>query len=265
MSTAGCDDAQAGATLVLLHVGAQSITAPLSAENPGVALSSTSPVVRLTYPQLRAAIDAYTSGYTGCGSADVTVAIGTNNDGDFSTYTATKKGADWATEVMNKVTARAHVTLVGANDIEAGFAGSLADAQDWETAYLDNTSANLIFAGSADGCPTTYGATGQTCAFGWTQAQYYALAGGIDPRIQALPQIYLSDQAAQWANIDATGGKNIHFAGALTENAACPSASTSGCSFASMTAQQGWAALYHALSTIMAPSLPAVTDLDILS
>jgi hypothetical protein len=222
----------------------------------------------LTYAQLRAAIDSYTSGYTGCGSADVTVAIGTNNDGDFSTYTAAEKGVGWATEVMNKLTARAHVTLVGANDIEAGFASSLGDAQGWESAYLDNTSANLIFTGSADGCPTTYGATGQTCQpirdqngvlKTWTQAQYYALAGGNDPRIQALPQIYFDTQAVQWANIDAAGGKNIHFAGALTEhNAACGP----DCA---MTPQQGWAALYHALSTIMAPSLPAVTDLDILS
>lgn len=114
--------------------------------------------------------------------------------------------------------------MVGASDIEGGFFSTEAQAEAWEAAYLTAaTTKKIIFNGSADGCPTGYGATGKTCAFAWTQANYYKLAGGMDPsRIQGLPQVYLPGQADQGANIDATGAKNIVFAGALTEFAACP-------------------------------------------
>ena len=260
MHAEGTNDAAGGSKLVLLDIGAQ------LNDKSGVELSATS--TRLTYAQLVTALQAYLDGFGSVSGA--TVAISTNNDAkDWTTYTAAMRGADWATKVINLLTPSSGVTVVGADDIEAGFASTELQAEQWETAYLLSAmTKKLIFNGSADGCPTSYGVAGTSCQSvtddtgiqkTWTQAQYNKLAGGLDPtRIQALPQIYFTSQAVQWANIYATGGQKIVFAGALTEHA-------SACgSFCAMTPSQGWAVLYHALSTVVAtPTLPAVTDLRI--
>ena len=250
MHDEGMADAAAGSRFVLLDIGAQ------LNNRLGVALTATA--IQLTYAKLVSAVQAYLNGFGSVPGA--TVAVGTNNGGDFSVYPAAARGADWANKVVDPLVAASGVTLAAANDIEGGF--SSTQAQAWEGAYLANTSANLIFNGSADGCPTTFGATGRTCSFGWTQAQYYTLAHN-GTRIRALPQVYVAGQAVQWANIDATGGKGIVFAGALTEFAACPTVG-SGCSIAALPPSQGWAALYHALSTIITtPSVAALTDLRV--
>ncbi len=249
--------ADAGAKFVLLDIGAQ------LNNRTGVALSGST--ATLTYAELVTALQGYLDGF-GAGSG-ATVAVATNNDAsDWTHYPAGTRGQDWANQVVDQLTPGTGVTVVGADDIEGGFFSTEAQAQAWETAYLGAASTKkLIFAGSADGCPTTFGATGQTCAFGWTQAQYYSLAGGKNPtQIQALPQMYLPEQAVQWADIDVTGGRAMSFAGALTEHAACPTAGSPGCGFAALPPNQGWAALYLALGTLTAsPALPAVTDLRI--
>ena len=267
MQSEGCTDAKAGARFVVLDIGAQSIHAPLSATDPGVVLTQTT--VRFDYAHLVAAIKGYIEGFTSVTCAaptGATVAVATNSDGDFTTYTAGSKGQDWANLVIDPLRAYAgsKVSVVGADDIESGFAATESEAENWETAFLDDPGVNdLVFIGSANGCPTTFGGINTTCDPGWTQAQYNRLAGGADPtRVQALPQVYTPALAVQWANIDASGPA-ISFAGALTEYAACPLVSAS-CSVASLPPSQGWAALYHALSTVVpAPSLPAVTDLRI--
>jgi hypothetical protein len=274
MQTEGCADARSGSTFVLLDIGAQSNnnTVPsanptvLSPANPGVRLTGLVPPVRLSYPQLVTAVDAYTQGYTSCGSGNVTVALGTNNSGSSPGYPAAAKGLDWADKVVDMLAPHAQVTLTGANDIEASFGGTQADALAWETNYLNATSSNLVYTGSADNCPSTFGSTadcgaaaGQAAGPNWTRASYAYLAHGLSPsRITALPQIYYGSQAVQWANINATAGNAIVFAGALTENA---SACGADCA---MTPGQGWAALYHSISTnLTAPKIPVVTDLRV--
>jgi hypothetical protein len=257
MTAEGDADATAGAKLVVLDIGAQ------LNNRTGVQLSATTTTIH--YDDLVDALQAYLDGFGP--ASGVTIAVATNNDAnDWTHYPAGTRGNDWANKVVDQLHPQTGVTVVGADDIEGAFFSSEAQAQAWETAYLGAaTTKKLIFVGSADGCPTTFGATGKSCSFGWTQAQYYALAGGKNPtHIQALPQIYLPQQAIQWADIDATGGRGISFAGALTEHAACPSTDTSGCGFAALPADQGWAALYLSLATLTtAPSVPAVTDLRI--
>lgn len=248
----GCADAENNDTFVLLDIGAQANT------KLGVVLSATSTTV--TYANLVQDIDAYLSSYYTCApDGPLTLAIGTNNAGDFTTYTAAARGTDWANKVVDVITARPGLTIEGANDIEGAFASTEAQAQQWETAYLAATPTNLVFNGSADGCPDAYGAPVTTCSFGWTQAQYYALAHN-GSRIVALPQVYTYADARKWANIDRVAGKAIAFRGSLTEHAA-------GCAdVCGMTPPQGWAFLYHALSTVVgAPSLPVAADLDVLS
>jgi hypothetical protein len=258
MMAEGHADAAAGAKLVVLDIGAQ------LNDKSGVQLSATK--TKITYDQLADALKAYLTGFGP--ASGVTIAVATNNDAnDWTHYPAGTRGNDWANKVVDQLVPPAGVTVVGADDIEGAFFSTEAQAQAWETAYLSAaTTKKLIFVGSADGCPTTFGATGKSCSFGWTQAQYYALAGGTNPtHIQALPQIYLPQQAVQWAGIDATGGKRISFAGALTEHAACLTAGTNGCGFAALPADQGWAALYLALGTLATPApIPGiVTDLEI--
>ncbi len=273
MSTEGCADAHAGSTLVLLDIGAQSNTnSPatahgdvLSPANPGVRLTVLNPPVRLTYAHLVTALNGYTSGFSSCASAPGSIAIGTSNSGDFAAYPAATKGADWANQVMDALTARTNVTLLGADDIEASFGSTEAQASAWESAYLNNTTKNLVYNGSLDNCPTTYGSTADCGAVAgqagpnWTRANYASLTHGLSPgRISVLPQVYFGVQAVQWANVDATAGGAISFAGALTEQA-------SACGIeCAMSPAGGWAALYHAISTIVAaPVIPAVTDLRI--
>jgi hypothetical protein len=249
----GCVDATAGSTLVLLQFGAQ------SNDKQGVVLSGTT--TKVSYPDLVAAIDKYLSGFTACSPpARAAIALGTNNDGDFSLYSATARGTDWANRVVDAVTPHTGITILGANDIEPGFASTRAQAQAWETAYLAATGAGLIFNGSADGCSSTFGETHGSCAYDWTQWQIYNLAHN-GTRIQALPQVYDRFQAAQWANIDATGGGGLIFAGSLTEYQACP-AKSSACPEASFRPADGWTALQHAISTVVrSPRIPAATDL----
>lgn len=272
MQTEGCADARSGSTFVLLVVGAQSKATALLADgtwlspsNPGVRLTNQSSVVRLSYPQLRRALDAYTLGVSSCAVGNVTVAIGTNSSGFSDAYPASVKGADWADEVMDKLVVRPQVTLTGANDIEASFGDTQANAVIWETSYLGATSSNLVYSGSADSCPTSFGSTADCGAAAgqsgpsWTRADYANLAYRLSPgRITALPQVYYGSQAVQWANINVTAGRAIVFAGVLTENA-------SACGLdCAMTPGQGWAALYHSLSTtVTTPSIPVVTDLRV--
>lgn len=89
-----------------------------------------------------------------------------------------------------------------------------------------------------------------------TQAQYYRLAHALHPpRIRALRQVYGSQQATQWANIDATKTWNIPSTGSLTERAACGSCS--------LTRTAAWHALDTALARIGVHPGRVATDLKI--
>jgi hypothetical protein len=247
------DAAHPGTSLVVLHIGAQ------GASGNGVLLSAVN--TPLTYAELVAAIRAY---LMGLGSVQgVTIAIATSNDNaGWDTYSAAARGTDWWTQVISQLQGTG-VAVVGADDIEPGFASTAAQALSWESAYINAAGADqrLVFTGSADGCPLDPGSQ-LSCNDGWTQAQLYSLAGGNDPaHIQALPQIYNANQAAQWPNIDVNGGGQIAFLGALTEQQAC--AMAPDC--VSWGPADGLSALVAALQTAALP-IPTgliATDLDI--
>lgn len=254
----GCADAKFGSNFVLLDIGAQ------LRDGTGVALTVVN--TRVTYAALRTAIDGYLLSFEQCRAGRTAViAVGTNNDGDFSAFSATNRGRGWADHVVNRLARQPGLNVVGANDIESNFASSEAQAEAWETGYLSTTTGVLIFNGAASGCPTAIGVTKHGCSpvrddrnvvKTWTQAQYYRLAHALHPtRIRALPQIYVSGQATQWANIDATGTRNIPFTGSLTERAACISCS--------MTRAAAWHALNTALARIGVHPGPVATDLKI--
>lgn len=259
----GCQDAKDGDAFVLLDIGAQ------SNDRTGVKLSVVGTSV--TYADLVTAINAYVTSYRTCGAARVTVAVGTNNGGDFEVFTPAGRGTAWADQVVDAIAPVPGVTVAGANDIEAGFGFHGArqdqlDALTWEKAFIAATPAHLDFNGSADGCPDTYDSAAAACeSTGWTQADYYKLVHN-GSRISALPQIYFRYQARQWANIDRLGGGAIDVTGSLTESAAdCTATDVGACD---MLPAAGWATLYHALSTEKLPAdlqLPVSADLDVLT
>jgi hypothetical protein len=239
MTGEGDADAKAGNTFVLLDIGAQ------RNDQSGVQLSGTS--VNLTYPELVTALNAYVTGFVKAGGTG-TIAIGTNNDADdWTSYPATERGTDWATEVIEQIPDTPEITIAGADDIEPGFFSTERQAERWETAFLAATDADLVFNGSADGCPKTW-TPGATCAFGWTAKQLYALATGVGhpARTTALPQVFFGFMATQWAMIDKTGGAGIRFAGSLTEHALNRN---------TLTAAQGWTALRRGVSSVTTTSI----------
>jgi hypothetical protein len=149
------------------------------------------------------------------------------------------------------------LTIVGADDIEPGFASTQAQAQAWENAYLAAAATKtLIFNGSADGCPDGFGDLRAPCSRGYTEQGLYNLAHNVqDPtyRIDVTPQIYSPSMAAQWANVDKTGGGQLTIAGTLTEHALAPR---------TYSAANGWAALYYAIGSITrTPHVPAASDI----
>jgi hypothetical protein len=265
MSVHGCDDARAMSTVahpfVLLDVGAQSVTGPqLSPDDPGVTLTQTVGTVRLDYAELRTVLDSYLAGFNRCAPGKAaTIAIGTNNDGawtkgDPNYYAPAERAKGWAGSVVNMLGSQPGLTIVGANDIEPDFASTQDQAQAWETAYLRAASTKtLIYNGSADGCPDGFGDIDTACSKGYTQQGIYNLAHNSSGQILVAPQVYAPSMAAQWANIDKTGGGQLSFAGALTENALAPDTYTSA---------NGWAALYFAVGSLTRdPHIAAASDI----
>jgi len=264
----GCADAHTMAAVehpfVLLDIGAQSVTGPeLTPQNPGVALAHAAGTVRLDYPELRRVLDSYLAGFHNCAPGKAaTIAIGTSNDGQWtkgkaSYYAPVARGTHWASRVVNLLRPQPDLTIVGADDIEPDFASTQAQAQAWENAYLAAASTKtLIFNGSADGCPDGFGALGARCSKGYTEHGLNDLAHKVSNaayRIEATPQIYSPSMAAQWADIDKTGGGQLSIAGVLTEHALASNTYSSA---------DGWAALYYAIASVTrTPHIAAASDI----
>lgn len=201
---------------VLLDIGGQM--------RGGVKLSATQRFI--SYAALVKAVVGYVEGYDSRqrSGAPATISVGTSND----LLVSAAHGKVWATQVVNPVLAKTadcdEITIAGANDIEPGFRGGPRASRAWLRGYLANTTAPFVFNGSADGCSTRKAMS--HCNNGWTARDLAVLAGAMAPsRIMALPQIYNSDMAKQWAQISRTARllqrPSLRIVGPLTETAAC--------------------------------------------
>jgi hypothetical protein len=272
MQNLGMQDAATRSRIVVLDIGAQEPPTKTDVWLSGTNIRTDTPAHTqadkaaywLTYSSLVSLLQAYLAGFGPHPEAIVAVATSNDND-DWTSYTAAQRGADW----WNKVIAPLQGTgmqVYGADDIESAFGTQkYSDALGWENAYLaaGGSASRLVYIGSANGCPSTQIGQPGACSNGWTQAQYYQLAGGTSPsRILALPQIYNNSLAIQWSNIDLAGGGQIQFLGALTEAAAC---AVSGQQCGSWSSQAGLAALIQQLvaAQIPVPDNLLATDLDI--
>jgi hypothetical protein len=283
MGRHGCIDARAGSTLVLLELGVQTIMPPRSRRDPGVLLTNSS--IRLSYAQLRTALAAYLEAFASCARGrSARIALGTNTDGvaDRTSryyYGFADRGADWYDQVVAPMARLAEplgLRVVGALDLEVGFAASVAQAEQWERSYLArDESAHLIDNGSLDACPPNYSPKIHRCGAvlddagrlkTWSIADYLRLISRLAPRrLEVLPQVYRPVGASKWAALDRWSGFRLTFAGVLTEWASCPDTATDGCfGTASLPPRKGWTAMRNALARARRDCLPpAVVDLRI--
>jgi hypothetical protein len=249
---------------------------------PGVALSGTYPVIRKNYPTVVAALAKYLAGFNACASTDqhAVVGIATNNDGLWdASYDDQPRGTDWSLKIIQELakTPYAHVRVVGAIDIEAGFASSLEQAEAWKKAYFDampdSDDVSLILTGSLDACPQDdstdkCGVVNDTRDVDkqWNQADYLPLlhqksAHGAE-RIGILPPIYYGSEARQWAQEDRVsreaGQGPLNFLGSLTEVGTCGT----DCSLTPQAAWQKLSTSVAAVRGVPSVSLPAMVDLN---
>ncbi len=271
MQAEGCADAQANPAgspyLSLLDFGAQVSLGTTW----GVQLTVST--IKISDATVVAAVKSYIDGYTGCMATPsyLTVAIGTNNDGDTNAL-ASAGGALWGSDVMNPIIAYAaakpRVGIMAANDIEPGFNGTMSQAQSWVSGYFGSTSAPFLFFGSADGCPSGTAKTTGTCNYSWTPGGLYRIAFGTAPaRSMPLPEIYVTAQAKQWANISLAGATSgsapVAYVGPLTEVTAC---AQNGGTCASMSTAAAWSLLLNSVNAYVQTRLTGMlysTDLRI--
>ena len=278
MSTRACTDARAvvasgddAARTVVLDFGSQTIAAPVTAG--GVTQAG----AKISYPAVVTAVQNYIAGWHECAPASppVTVAVGTNSDGNWATYPAATRAGDWWLDVVrpSESALPAGFTVAGASDIEPEFSATPAELDAWIVRYTTSADHPLIEFGTADGCPATPGQSRVGCApvrvdggshfRQWTQAGAFAIAHGDAPgMIQVLPQINSVAEAVQWQDIDITGelgsGSTIDFIGVLNDRGA-----KSG---VKLTVDQGWAWFYRQLSTdsTLLQPLPTATSRGVL-
>lgn len=243
---AGCTEGRTGTSGPrILFFGTQEKNDTL--REPGRAGSSTTP--RSAYTKASAYAHHWAQGFTECRTDHATahLALGVNNkdDGGITGTHAGQRWADLVTTVKDTSTTEA-VTITAALDAEPSWS-TPAWARDWLNAYTNATTTPLYAANSADSCPTT---TSGDCANGWSLADVHHMAGGGNPRIHVIPQIYRTDgiQASQWANISRWGHTNandpLRFAGAMSQHTACQQRS---CNNTDNTPQQSWNQLKKAL------------------
>ncbi|MFL5962438.1 MAG: hypothetical protein ACJ757_06045 [Gaiellaceae bacterium] len=211
---------------------------------------------------LRFAVEAFGQGYyygtDGNTTAQLTVALGTNNSA-----TVSAAGADaWATTI-NKINEwfaagpsgfpySEQVTAIGADDIEPGFCSSstcVTSARSWADAFGVTATTWYDNYGSCDACPPAGSGYGS-----WSQDDIYYVSWGADAA-WPLPEIYQTNGvgAAQWERVSEWGLNNgrygaMAFEGAMTQHQACAQVGCSG-SALDNTPEQGWTQLWNALNT----------------
>ena len=278
MATQACTDAssvvatgdETGRTVVL-DFGSQTIAVPVA--GGGVTQAGR----RITYPDVVRAVRSYIASWHRCAPASppVTIAVGTNSDGNWTQYPAAARARDWWRDVVrpSESALPAGFTVAGASDIEPEFTATPPELDAWIVKYTTSADHPLIEFGTVDGCPPTPGQSDVECSpvpvdggpryQAWDQEEAYNIAHGDAPGlIQVLPQIGSVNEAVQWQNVDITGeevlGGTIDFIGVLNDHSADPAAS--------LTVDQGWAYLYRQLSTDpgLTQPLPAATHLRVL-
>ncbi|MHB1500011.1 MAG: IPT/TIG domain-containing protein [Candidatus Dormibacteria bacterium] len=204
----------------------------------------------------------------GAGTTNITVAAGTSNslngvDPGYSLNNTQMQasGQAWyqqAVAATPTANLAAPVTLWGASDMEQSNSGNWyagTPTVAWVQGYSSASPAKYSCSLSQSGFLADYGDDvlgGSGSADGWTVSQVYQVAWAI-PATCALPEIYYSGMAAEWAALSQWGSQNsslgaIIFSGVMTE-------AVSG----SYSPTQGWDQLQQATS--QSPPIPTLTNI----
>ncbi|MGH7697557.1 MAG: IPT/TIG domain-containing protein, partial [Candidatus Dormibacteria bacterium] len=220
---------------------------------------------------VRGLVGDWIAGYEsdhGPGTPPLTLAAGTSNslNGIDPNYQLTDpqmqaSGQAWYQQLVGAISTSglaAPLVIWGASDMEQASDGNWyagTPSVDWATGYGDASPAHAQCHLGTAGYLVDYGDDilgGSGSADGWTVAQVYQVAWGL-PAACALPEIYYSGMAPEWAALSQWGAQNsvggpITFSGVMTENAA-----------GSYSPQQGWEQLQG--DTGQSPPIPTVTEI----
>lgn len=151
-------------------------------------------------------------------STQVDIVMGTNNDVNANGTTAKHLSSDVST-VWNYLYDNGYGSqtwVEAGDDIEPSYADDYADVH----AFLNGMTELDVNFGSADGCPTSGGAG--SCLDSWTVNREWWVSTGSSESDWSTPEIYLTAQGDQWANISSYGenseSKESLFYGPCTES-----------------------------------------------
>lgn len=220
---------------------------------------------------LRGLVSDWIRGYEsdhGAGTHNITVAVGTSNslNGVDPGYALSgtqmqASGQYWYQQLVGAVGTggmAAPVTLWAGSDVEQSSSGNWYSATAsvaWVTGYSNATPAAYSCSLSTPGFMVDYGDDvlgGTGSGDGWTASQVYQVAWGIRSAC-ALPEIYYTGMAAEWAALSQWGSQygsagGIVFTGVMTEP-------VSG----SYSPTAGWQQLQS--GTGQAPPIPTLTEI----
>jgi hypothetical protein len=154
------------------------------------------------------------------------------------------------------------VSASGAADIELGFNATYTMAKAWGDAFSTASSGFYYNFGDAAGCSLTSSSNG-ACNNGWNQQKIWTVSWGV-AAAGAIPEIYSTTvrttpntgkntnaNALEWQMISLygvlhQGGRQLIYAGSLTQNKACAQV---GCaSGTNASPANGWTYFYNALN-----------------
>ena len=167
------------------------------------------------------ALYGYAYGYTRClrrGSHDrISLARGTSNYHP-SVPSAYKAGRKWARETMQlsrmlrKHGLHTHVIAAAADDVEPAWDRSFHQTRDFFRGYRDARTGHLLY---------NYGSLDGGVGSIWNARQAFYVAGGMK-YARAIPEIYNSEMAHQWAQLAHIAHKRYHrklqIVGVMTEH-----------------------------------------------
>jgi len=211
--------------------------------------------------QIAAAVREFAHGYYVCTGADtssqLTVAVGTSNDGSGVTNAHGKAWASMVQSINNWLASNGYdkqTWAVGASDMELGW-NSPGVTRAWVDGFGSVCCPKFYNYGDAAGCRYDGRPAGDECGTGsypsWTAKDVWYVSWGASAA-WPLPQIYRTDavMAKQWYGLSLytknLTGSSMWIMGSLTQSTACAQV---GCSAQTAnTPSQGWTQLWNAVN-----------------
>ena len=199
----GCTAAKGATGLIILDYGEPYY----SSGSYGTLLTSVNTFA--SDASIQANVTDFLRGANSCSltGTNLKIAVGTSNDNSegLSTSQLSAAGQAWANIVnasINYIHANSHITVYAADDIEVDYS-TYAEAKAFIDGYHAGTTALLANYGDDPD-----GANGDGSSHSWTAQQMWYVTSGA-PNEVAIPEIYYSANATEWAQLSAWACNNI--------------------------------------------------------